>query len=196
MSLTLVTAPAAEPVSLEEAKLHLRVDSDADDDLVATLIEAARNNVEAHTSRALVNQTWDLKLDTFPPSHIFELPRPPLSSVTSITYVDIDGVEQTWASADYTVQANAGPYSMPGTVALAYGASYPTHRSQPDAVTVRFVAGYGADGSSVPAAIRQAVLLLIGEMYARREVAIAGTIISRIPFGVDSLLASFRAGRL
>lgn len=192
-TLSLVTAPTVEPVTKEEVRAHLRLDSDtADEDAyLDVLIQTARETVEAHTRRALLAQTWDWKLDTFPCAQPWELPKAPLSSVTSITYLDGDGTTQTWALSNYTVLAPAGPRCMPGTIALAYGVTYPTVRAVPNAVTVRFVAGYGAAATSVPAAIKSAVLLLVGELYARREVAIVGTIISEVPLSVSRLLASY-----
>lgn len=188
-TLTLVTAPVLEPVSLDEVKSHLRLDSDsAEEDAYLTILrQVARETVEAHTRRALLTQTWDWKLDGFPCAQPWELPKAPLQSVTSISYVDSDGATQTWASSNYSVLAPAGPRAMPGTVALAYNATYPVVRSIPNAVTVRFVAGWTA-AASVPAPIRHAVLILVAEMYARREEAIVGTIINRVPVGVSHLL--------
>ena len=207
MSLSLVTAPAVEPVSLAEAKLHLRVDIDDENDLIDTLITAAREYVETFTHRALITQTYDLKLDDFPTSwsstgrdleQVSEgaiwLCPPPVSSVTSITYVDTNGATQTWSAALYTTDLPAGPKARPGRVLPAFSQWYPVMRSVANAVTVRFVAGYGATGATVPNALKAAMKLLIGNWWLNRE---AGQIVRGsadvLPFGIDALLWPFKA---
>ncbi len=100
MPSVLVTAPTAEPVSLAEAKLHLRVDDNADDVLIGALITAARQHAEHDTRRALVTQTWKLVLDAFPES-VITLDRAPVSAVVSVVYTDPDGVSQTLAPGGY-----------------------------------------------------------------------------------------------
>lgn len=192
-TLSLVTAPAVEPVSVDEAVAHLRLDSDATDEraYLSTLISAARETVEARTRRALISQTWDLVLDSWPVRVPLELPRAPLASVTSVTYVATDGTSTTWSSSNYTVRAYAGPRAMPGTITPAYGVVYPSLRSQPNAVTIRYVAGYGAAATAVPAALRHAALLLVAELYARREGSVVGTIISEVPEGISRLLTPY-----
>lgn len=98
MALFLVMAPSIEPVSLAEAKAHLRVEVNDENSLIQTLITAARQYVETATRRALLQQTWDDKLDAFPCGAIV-LPLSPVTSVTSITYLDTAGVSQTWSSS-------------------------------------------------------------------------------------------------
>ena len=180
--LTLVTAPAAEPVSLAEAKAHLRIDSADDDSLIGALITAAREAAEAHTRRALVSQTWRLTLDRFPAAPlpwwdgvrqaadtpgdggVIELPRPPLVSVTSVTvYDDADNPTVTPA-ASYYVDAD----NEPGRVVLRSGKTWPVVGRVAGGVELLFVAGYGA-ASAVPQALRQGMLLLIGRLYENRE---------------------------
>lgn len=194
LNLTLVTAPAYEPVHLDEAKNHLRVDSDvtADDAAIQALIVASRQHVEAYTRRALISQVYDLKLDGWPESGVLYLPRPPLVGVTSITYLDTNGDSQTWASSNYRVSAPSGPFAQAARITLEYGKSFPDLRPVTENVTIRFEAGYGDDWNAVPQPIRQAMLLLIGEMHERREEAISGTIIANIPFGVDALLTPYK----
>ena len=89
MSLQLNTPPAAEPVSLAEAKTWLRVDTDADDVLIGALVSAARARAEWHTGRAFVTQAWTLWLDAMP--LCVEIPLPPLQAVASLTQYDRDG---------------------------------------------------------------------------------------------------------
>lgn len=187
----LYSAPATEPVSLVEAKLHLRVDATDEDTLITALITAARQLVEEETWRALVTQTWDYVADDWPMGDILALPRPPLQSVTSITYVDEDGVTQTIAAADYIVD------TYQNRVVLAEGAEWPSDDLYPtSAVRVRYVAGYGA-ASAVPGPIKSAMLLLIGHLYENREAVAsgAGVASAELPLGVRALLAPYRAFR-
>lgn len=172
--LTLTTAPAAEPVSAAEAKLHLRVDISTDDDLITSLITAARMEVEQWTGRALINQTWDWKSDAFPCGDwlAFRAPLPPLSSVTHVKYIDSAGTEQTVSTDDYTTHVFAGPFAARGLILPKYGKIWPSPRAEAGAVRVRFVAGYGAAGSAVPAPLLAAIKLLIGDLYENREAQI------------------------
>lgn len=142
MSLFLVTAPASEPVSLADLKLHLRVDTTAEDDLIAGLGVTARQYAEAFTQRAIPLQTWDLKLEGFPCGSEFYLPLAPCVSVTSITYVDTNGDSQTLATSVYDTDLPTGPSARAGRIFLKYSQQWPQTRSIPNAVTVRFVAGY------------------------------------------------------
>lgn len=167
MARTLVTAPSGEPVTTAEAKSFLGVTVATHDDLIAELVTAARLQVEAATNRALLTQTYDLKLDCFPGGSIELLPAP-LQSVTSITYVDTAGDTQTWAAAKYIVDAPSGPFAMPGKVALAYNQSYPSTRGIINAVAVRYVAGYGA-AASVPATLKTLIKLLVGGAFQVRH---------------------------
>ena len=190
MALKLITAPAAEPVSTSEAKAHLRVDTTADDTYIGTLITVARQNVESHLRRSLINQTWEVVLDAFP-AGVIRLPKPPLASVTSIKYTDDDGVEATYSSDNYVVDSD----TEPGRVVLKSGQTWPAVTlAAANGVRVRYVAGYGAAGSNVPQAIRQAILLVIGSLYENREdVLVAqGVSIGVLPFGVVALLAPYR----
>lgn len=187
MGLTLVTAPAAEPLTTTEAKSHLRVDSSDDDTLIDAYVKAARQHIEEDLGRALITQTWDYTLDAFPSDgSAIQLPRPPLVSVTSISYVDTAGATQTVTSSDYIV--NTG--KRKGEITLAYGAAWPVTRRQASAVTIRFVAGYGA-ASAVPAPIATALRLVVGDLYANREASIIGTIHTDNP-AVASLLGPYR----
>ena len=132
-----VTAPTAEPFHVDQAKQHLRIDHTEEDVYVAGLVAAVRSECEAWRNECLVSQTLDLRLDDWPDDDII-IPRHPLASVSSITYVDTNGDTQTLATTVYTVDT----YSRPGRIALAYQQTWPTVRSVINAITVRFVAGY------------------------------------------------------
>lgn len=166
MSLSLFAGPTIEPLTVQEAKDWARITDDAEDDLVEGLIRSARAHVEQLSGRALLTQTWELYLDEFPEQ--IDIPRPPLQSVTHVKYIDANGTLQTLASSEYTVDTKAEP----GRIVPAYGKSWPGTRTEPNAVQVRFVAGYGLEASDVDAKapeLRQAIGVLVGTMYEQRE---------------------------
>jgi uncharacterized phiE125 gp8 family phage protein len=178
MGLSLVTAPTSEPLSLAEAKAHLRVDITTDDALIAGYILAARKWAEGYVRGCISRQTWDYTLDgNWPlvvvdgvarnriylplhPVREFTTDSPQVSAIT-VSYVDDNGATQTLSSALYTVHVD-GPVAY---IQKAYGASWPTVRDVPEAVTVRFQAGYDAD--SVPDDLRTAIMLHVELMYDR-----------------------------
>ncbi len=193
MTLSLVTAPSTEPVSLDGAKLHLRVTSEDEDELIRGLIQQARDWVELYTGRALMTQTWDLKLDAFPcEDGPVWLPKPPLVSVTHVKYYDTDGTLQTWATSNYVVDAPAGPHARVGKIDTAYLVDWPTTREMPNAVQVRFVCGYGVAGQ-VPAGLKGAMNILMGTWFGPgRESVKVGNIVTPVPHTVDALLWPFK----
>ncbi len=192
MALSLVTAPVIEPVTLTEAKLQCRQDIDDENALIQTLIRAAREHVEAYCHRALTTQTWDWKLDGFPCGAL-HLPMGNVTTITSITYVDGNGDSQTWSSALYQTDLPVGPKSLRGRIQPAYQQFYPSTRDQMNAVTVRFVAGYGNTQQAIPDGIRHAMLQLIGHWFMNREVVAIGVGIGavEIPRTVDAQLYPF-----
>lgn len=194
MAIKLITPPAAEPVTLAEAKAHCRVDHSADDARISAYIAAARQDCERWTGRAFVTQTWELVIDEFPEDEI-QIPLPPLQSVVSVKYDDGNGTEQTIASTEYVVD----DVSEPGWVVPAIG-GWPSTFDGINAVRVQFVAGYAPDTNSpvdlaanVPPSIKQAILLLTGQYYDNREDIVVGTTVYRLPTGAsESLLRMFR----
>lgn len=191
MGLVQYAAPSVEPVTLSEAKLHCRVDTATDDTLITSLITAARQLAEEITRRALITQTWDLKMDAWPDDTVLELPLPPLASVTSVSYKDSSAVTATFGSSNYTV-ATSGIY---GRIVLLEGVSWPSVTLYAaEAISVRFVAGYGL-AVNVPQAIKQAILLLVGHYYENREAVLMpmGGSMVQLPIGVQSLLMPYRA---
>lgn len=162
MGLRLITAPAAEPITLPEAKLHLRVDGADEDNLINGLIAAARQEAEKFLNRALLPQEWELVLDKSPAGAL-EIPRPPLQQVISIKTIAQDGTETVVAATAYLVDAA----SEPARVIPAPGYAWPVHRGFASFI-VRFGAGW-ADANALPAQIKQGILLTIGHLYANRE---------------------------
>jgi uncharacterized phiE125 gp8 family phage protein len=203
MSLQIVSPPSEEPVSLAEAKLHLRVDVDDDDTLIGSLIIAARQAAETLTGRQLVNARWKLVLDAFPgpavmstrhdatvsfPSHAIVLSKCPVQSVVGIQYLDMNGSIQTLSPADYVVDAACEP----ARIAPVFGKTWPPTLPQIGSVTLMFDAGYGT-AAAVPAGIKSWIKLRVGSLYAHREemsVLMRGRI-DPLPF-VDGLLDPYR----
>lgn len=194
--LTLISAPASEPVALADARLHLRVTATGtpaahpDDSLISALIVAARQHVEAVTGRALVTQTWEWRAPDFPASGRIELPHAPLASVAHVKYYDAADALQTFASTNYRVHAPAGDTALPGCVELVDGAAWPGTAYRSDAVVVRYVAGYG-NAAAVPAALRAAMLLIVGHLYEHRENVVVGETATELPMAASALLAPF-----
>lgn len=172
-SLVVGSPPAVEPVDIDEAADHLREDGDGQDALIGALIAAVRAHQEQVLGLALITQTLVLRLDHFP-CHAILLPRAPVQSVTAIAYVDEDGLTQTLDAELYTVDTA----SRPARVVPAYGESWPSTRDVPNAVTITFVAGYGATAAAVPGPLRRALLMRVADMYENREAKILGTIVS------------------
>lgn len=181
----LVTAPAVEPVTLTDAKSQIRVDMDDDDPLIATLVTAARQMCEEQTWRALVTQTWDLYLDQWPGMDYIVVPRPPLLTVTSITYRDENGNTATLSSDWYRVETAFEP----GRIVLKPNYDWPSTTLDTGLpIIVRFTCGYGATAASVPEPLRQGMRLVLGHLYENREaVVVSGFQAVNVPLTVDWL---------
>lgn len=148
MSLTVSTPAASLPISIEDAKLHLKQDDNDEDELIQQQIKAAVQWLQDYTARQLINATFAETFDVF--SDCMVLERSPLSSVSSITYIDENGDQQTASSSLYTVDTA----KEPGEVRLAYDQSWPSTRAIQDAVTVNYISGYGSASSNVPEELR------------------------------------------
>lgn len=186
MPLKRTSDAATEPVTTAEMKLHLRVDHDAEDDLIDSLVKAARQLLEDQTGRAFITQTWQLTLDKWPASRVLRLPRPPLVSVTHIKYYDTHGELQTVSSDDYEVHTNAEP----GRITTAYGEYWPSLYAVEEAITVTYVAGYGG-AAAVPDGIKAAIKFLAAHWYRNREAALEAQQYE-VPLAVDSLVHQFK----
>jgi uncharacterized phiE125 gp8 family phage protein len=181
MSLQLTSPPAAEPVSLAEAKAWLRVESSNDeDDLITALIAAARVRCEWHVGQAFVTQSWTLWLDSLGDGTIM-LPLPPLQSVDSVTLYDDAGVATVLDTSAWAMDAPGGR--------LVFAGPHPGLRAV-NAAAVAFTAGYG-DASAVPAPIKNAVLQTVSWLYEHR-----GGDAAPVPDGALALLAPYRPARL
>lgn len=172
-TLNLTVPPTAEPVSLEEAKIVRRIDADdnSQDWVVQDAIIAAREFCERYLDRQLITATWELTCGRFPhhsrtnPCRSIYLPKAPLQTITSLNYLDWNSDLQTFASSNYTVVT---PSYQQGRIDLNYGIPWPWPLVIPSAITITFVAGYGAP-RAVPQTIKRAMHLLIGDFYENRE---------------------------
>jgi uncharacterized phiE125 gp8 family phage protein len=187
MGRTLDVAPTEEPISLDEAKLHLREDEDQQNELIESLIQSAREHAEQITGRVFCTQQWILTLDRFPLESFIKLPFPPLISVEEVNYVDENGVTQILSTDDYVVDLSSQPF---GKIDLAYSVYWPVTRCQPNAVSIEFTCGFG-DKSKVPASIKAAMKLHLAHLYENRE-ASSNAIVTELPMAYDNLLWPWR----
>lgn len=192
--MSLVAAPAVEPVTLAEAKSHLRVDITDEDSLITNLIVAARRLIESLTDLKLINQTWKLVRDDYPDDDELKIPVGPLSSVVSIKTTDGDGNEETFSSSEYIVDAD----SLLGRIVLKDGSDWPSPDAglqEINAVEVTFVAGHGTEASDVPEELKLAVKMLVGHWYENREATVIGGRVADVkdlPMGVRALISSYK----
>lgn len=199
-SLTLQTAPATEPVALDEFKLWAKISTDQDDAVCTMMIGAAREAAENYLRRALIAQTWKYSLDLMgsgldqvlgegvhelPITELYgslpreiRLPRPPISSVTSVTTYDLDDTATVFSASNYRVDTGGG------RVVLDFGATWPSNLRATDAVAIVFVAGYGT-AKDIPRSIRTAILMHAQRMYDSR-------ILCELPEDCERLLRQYR----
>ncbi len=189
---TTSVAPVAEPVSLAEARAQCSIDDEdtSYDTFLGGLIAAAREHVEAVTGLALVTQTRVLRAGRF--ADLAALPAAPVQSVSTITYLDAEGDEQTLSAGDYV----SSLIGLAPSVRPVAGGQWPVALTAPDAVRVTAVCGYG-DADAVPATIVRAILLLVADWFCHREDTVAGTVSHAVslPHGVAALLTNYRLFR-
>lgn len=180
---TLVTPPSGDVVTLEEAKIHLRVDGSEEDDYISSLIAASVGMTEEVLRRKLLTQTWEVSLTSF--SDVIALPWPPVQSVVSIKYTDSNGDEKTLDSSEYYA------FFSQFHAEIEPRLTWPeVSRDVPYPVRIRFVCGYGT-AQEVPAQIKLAIKMLVGTWYANRETLSAGGE-KEIPHSYQWLLWPFR----
>lgn len=210
VGLQIITPPASEPVDLISAQQHMRLDSDYDNDAVLGFITAAREQCENDTKRQFMSATYVLTLDYFPGrawrcssgnalpggwgreqawehGRYFQdgwirIPRPPLQSVTSITYTDTTGAVQTLDPSLYIVDTQ----NEPGRISPAYGKYWPDTQVVLNAAQITFVAGW-ASAALVPARAKLATKILAGHWYDNRNATSAGEV-KEVPWAVKTLL--------
>lgn len=181
MGIKVITAPAAM-LTLAELRLHLKLDTTGgvhtDDTLIAAQLTAAHGYCQHYTQRSFGDQTLELALDDFPVGGIL-LPRSPVTSIVSVKYINTASVDTTISSADYLLD----DYGEQAWVVPAYGLDWPEPLDTVNAVKVRYQAG----AATLPSAVRAALLLIVGHLYANRENVAPGSLAS-VPLGADALL--------
>lgn len=186
--LRLKTAPTVTPVSVAEAKTHLRIDSTftTDDTYIETLISVATSAAENYTNLAIMSQSWYLDIDAFP--DYFNLLKGTLKTLTinSITYSDADNASQTLAASNYFGDGSI----KPARIYFAPDATIPSTYDKPNAVSVDFTLGFSS-AANVPAPIKQAILLMVGTYYETRQ-TVSDRTYKEIPQSAEYLLMPYR----
>lgn len=184
MSSILLTAPAIEPVSLAEAKAHLRVEHSDDDGVIAALVAGSRVHVEAQTRRALITQSWRISADNWPEVGRLPIVPAPLQELTAARVYDFNDTAHEVDVQTFVLDRAASvlafaPWAVPAPGRLAAG------------IELDVVVGYGDAASDVPEPLRQAIRLLIAHWYDNRGLAAVGTV-TVLPSTVAVLIAPYR----
>lgn len=188
-----IVEPPVEPLTLAEVKVDRAVDHDEHDDLLTVLIKGAREHVERYCVLSLITQTREAAFDSFTCN--LQLPYGPVQEIVSVEYVASGGVATALTTDDYQFDL----YAPVARIAPVYLGVWPsTIGANLNAVTVRYIAGYTpVAGSptdyraSVPAALKVAMKMLIGNWYVNREAA--GDVQTfEVPYAVDCLLAQYK----
>lgn len=195
MTIQVLTAPTYLPVTLAEAKAWCRVDSDitAHDAVITGLLKTMTAYAEHLTGRAFMPRTLRLLMPGWPQFSTMgycgpgiELPQPPLIEVTSVTYLDEDGVRQTLAADQYDVHA----WREPAAIIPAYQVVWPAYRPALDAIQVNFRAGYPESGSPSDEAAQQAgqppalktwMQARLATLFDQREQVVIGRTVAALP---------------
>lgn len=185
MSAILLTPPVVEPLSVDDAKIYLRVDTPANDDLIAALIAGARIHLESQTRRAFISQTWRHRFDAWPVDGEIALRPAPLQAVTAVRVADGQGGVQSLDLQSFIVDGPAGFLNfMPGSLAapgqIAGG------------IEIDVTAGYGDGAADIPEPLRQAIRMLVAHWYDNRGLAAVGQTVAILPQNVAALIAPFR----
>lgn len=191
MGLVLTAAPAVEPLTVDEAKTHLRIDHGDDDTLLASLIASSRLNIEAALDLALITQSWSWKLDAWPDPGVLELPVRPVPSVEAVRITRSDGTVDELSPDQFHVDGSSTPPRL-----VATSGAWPNPGIPALGIEIAFTAGFGNAASDVPQPIRQALLMLAAHWYEHREPVEIGGEGTRIPGTVSALLMPYRMVRL
>ncbi|MFC5385348.1 head-tail connector protein [Aquamicrobium segne] len=189
MTLIKTVEPSIEPVTLAQAKAHLRLDHSSEDDLLSGLVRAAREEVERATGMALVEQGWRLVLDTWPRNHVVMIPLHPVREIVSVTVYGPDGEASLVNPASY----QGDIVSRPARIRFA---TAPVALRGMNGVEIDFVAGFGEVGTDVPDLLQRAILLLVAHWYEFRTAFGPKDQPVDYPGGYDRLIAPFRSRRL
>lgn len=184
----LITPPAVEPVTLAAFKAHAKIDDNSDDSLCTALLVGARQWCEHYTRRAFIAQSWLLSVGQMPALPSVILPRVPVLSVTRVQIFDDKDQATTWSADNYYVDDKREPARL----ILRSDAQWPNFDRVANSMAIEYVAGYGADASAVPEAIKLAIKQLALHWYEYRGEAIEGSSVNKPPLTVEALLEPYR----
>lgn len=189
MTLFRTVEPSLEPVTLVEAKAHLRLGHDSEDELVAGLIRAARDEVERTTGTALIEQDWRLVLDAWPRNGAVALTPHPVRAILSVTVYGSEGEASLLDPGAYRLDGHARP-------ARLWLAERPAPGAATNGIEVDFRAGFGEAGPDVPDLLKRAMLMLVAHWFEFRGVAGPADQPVGHPPGYDRIVAAYRRARL
>ncbi|MCZ4271159.1 head-tail connector protein [Maritalea porphyrae] len=192
MTSFLLTGPALEPISLDDAKTFLRVSDVVDDQLISTLIAAARVHVETLTRRAMITQIWRKVLDSWPLNNQVELPLGPFQNLVAVRVFDGDGNPTLLPLTQFVGEDQTAPARiiLPRTI-----------NGQPNlrvnaAIEIDYQVGFGTGPDDVPEDLKQSLLTLIGHWYQHREAVVMAGSGAIVPLGFDQLIAPYKVMNL
>jgi uncharacterized phiE125 gp8 family phage protein len=192
MSLVLTSGPALEPISLAEAKAHLRITHTLEDALIQSLIITSRLHIEAALGLALITQGWSVFLDRWPRGHRIALPIRPVLAIGQVRIWAPDGTSSIVAPDKYLLDGHGIPARL-----VWQSAEPPSDAIRAaNGIEIALTAGFGAAPADVPATIRHALLLLVAHWYENREPVEIGAAGNAIPAMVSELLAPYRRRRV
>ncbi len=192
MTSYLLAGPAEEPLSLAQSKAFLRVDTDAEDALIGTLITAARLHVESLTGRALLAQSWRLVLDAWPCDRVVTLPVGPMLSLTAITAYEADGDDHAVPLGQFLPETDVSPARI---LLPREMVGMPAIRER-RGIEIDYVAGFGNEPDAVPSDLLQAMRVLIGYWFEHRDAVVVAGSGAVVPGGFDRLVSAYRRVRL
>ena len=189
MTIAELLPPAAEPVTLAEAKAHLRLEISDEDALITALIRTARLHLESRTGLCLIDRPLRLYLDDWPEGRVIRLMRAPVRSIEAVTVYDAAGLPVEADVAGHVLDGAANP------ARLVLPARPQTARAL-NGIEIDFTAGFGETGAEVPDMLKRALLLHVAAMFELRGAVSPGDQPGVVPAGYDRLIAPYRVRRL
>lgn len=189
MTITELAPPIGEPLTLADAKAHLRIDGSAEDDLISSLIRTVREHLERETGLALLTRTFRLYLDDWPRSRVIQIVRGPVQTIEAVTVYDADGMPAEIDVSGFVLDGQARPARLVLPEQPAPGRAI-------NGIEIDFSAGFGATGADVPDTLKRAMLLHLALLYEFRGAVAPDDQPAAVPAGYDRLIAPFRRRRL
>ncbi|WP_411035100.1 head-tail connector protein [Shinella sp. BYT-45] len=189
MTIAELLPPAAEPITLAEAKAHLRLDTNDEDGLLTALIRTARQYLEAETGLCLIVRPLRLYLDRWPGERVIQIARGPVQAIETVTVYDALGEPVAVDAAGHVLDGAARP-------ARLLLPRRPAAERAVNGIEIDFTAGFGESGADVPDTLKRALLLHVAAMYELRGVLAPDAQPGAVPPGYDRLVAPHRLRRL